>query len=257
MNLRRALDGLVRMAQDARPQYRADGLAVTRRNLGFLRDPRFDEAWRKAAAGAAAAFPNGDVPDVRWRAHVACWAAQHAMRHDGDFVECGVFVGLLSLTVCHFLDFAKLDRSFFLFDTFAGIPDRGLSEAERRSAAWLNRELYFDCYDVTKRNFAPFPNAHLVKGILPESLGEVAPRMPRIAYLSMDLNATKAEHDVIVALWDRLVPGAVVLIDDYGFAGHDSQQAMWNAFASDRLLAIATLPTGQGLLIKPAGPGPS
>jgi hypothetical protein len=251
VSYRKLLDGLVRVMQDVRPQYRADGLAVSRRNLAFLHEPQFEQAWSKMAERVASAFPNGVVPDVRWRAHIACWAACQAMQYDGDFVECGVFVGILSATVCHYINFGRLDRSFYLFDTFAGIPDQGLSPEERRSAAWLNRELYFDCYDVAQKNFAAFPNAVLIRGILPDSLAQVADRLHRIAYLSIDLNGAHAEHKVILRLWERLIPGAVVLIDDYGFAGHDGQHAMWDAFAADKGVAIATLPTGQGLLLKP------
>ena len=51
-------------------------------------------------------------------------------------------------------------------------------------------------------------------------------------------------------LWPQLSVGAIIIIDDYGFVGHDAQYAMWNAFAAERDLMIATLPTGQGLLIK-------
>ena len=44
--------------------------------------------------------------------------------------------------------------------------------------------------------------------------------------------------------------GAVVVIDDYGFKGFESQHDMWNAFAAEHGQIIANLPTGQGLLIK-------
>jgi O-methyltransferase len=188
------------------------------------------------------------MPDIRWRAHMACWAARHALTLEGDFVECGVHTGLLSMTVCHFLDFASVPRSFWLFDTFAGIPVDRLPEAERAGAEAMNRSHYFDCWEIAQRNFARWPNARLLRGILPESLASAD--LDRIAYLSVDLNSAAGERAVIDALWERLSPGAVVLIDDYAFKGHDQQYDMWNGFAHEHGRMIATLPTGQGLLLR-------
>lgn len=229
------------------PEYEANGLAVKNRQLDFLDEPRFAAAWAAAVEGNREGWPR-KMPDIRWRAHIACWAARHALTLEGDFVECGVHTGLLSMTICDFLDFAALPRRFWLFDTFAGIPVDRLPQDERESAEAMNRGYYFDCWEIAQRNFAPWPNARLVRGILPESLA--CAEFDRIAYLSVDLNSAAAERAVMDALWDRLSPGAAVLIDDYAFKGHERQYEMWNAFAVENGRMIATLPTGQGLLLR-------
>ncbi len=229
------------------PEYEANGLAVKNRRLDFLDEPRFAAAWAAAVEGNREGWPR-KMPDIRWRAHFACWAAHHGLTLEGDFVECGVHTGLLSMTVCHFLDFQDLPRTFWLFDTFEGIPMETLPEDERKAAEGFNRDLYFDCWEIVRRNFGPYPNARLVRGILPDSLAEAD--LTRIAYLSVDLNSASAEKAVMEMLWDSLVPGAVVLIDDYAFKGHEAQYRMWNSFAESRGRMIATLPTGQGLLLR-------
>ena len=226
--------------------YVADGLAVEGKTTAFLNEPRFKAAWEFSRAGNSDGW-RGKVPDIRWRAHVACWAAAQGARLEGDFVECGVHTGMLSMTICHFLDFARSDKRFFLFDTFSGIPLETIEPQELPGAERANRH-YFDCHALARRNFAAFPNAVLVKGILPQSLLQ-AP-LSRIAYLSVDLNNSGAEKAVIEALWDRLSPSAMVLIDDYGFTGQEAQAKMWDAFAASQDRAIASLPTGQGLLIR-------
>lgn len=247
----KAVKARVRALTGAKPRmrvdYRADGLGVVNRNLGFMADPAFEAAWAKTVAANREGW-NGAVPDVRWRAHVAVWAARHGLARAGDFVECGVHTGLLSIMICEMLGFAGLDRRFYLYDTFGGIPLDGLDGEARVKAEAANASVYGDVWSVAQRNFAPYPNAVLVRGALPGTLGE---EPSRIAYLSVDLNHAGAEKAVIERLWPRLSPGAIVLIDDYGFAGNGDQTAMWNAFAAAEGLAIATLPTGQGLLIKP------
>lgn len=229
--------------------YRADGVAVTGKNLAALRDPRLTTAYAEAARLNAEGWPSG-VPDISWRAHVCCWAATQALRIPGDFVECGVHTGLLSLTVAHFVDFAKLDRRFWLMDTFEGIPVERVEEKEREHVKQLNSDLYFDCYALTQRNFAPYPNARLVRGILPDSLAET--EIEAVAYLSIDLNNANAEMATIERLWPKLSPGAIVVLDDYAFTGYEVQHERWDEFARKQGLMVLTVPTGQGILMKPA-----
>src|SRR5882672_5699463 len=107
--------------------YKADGLAVRHRNLSFLTEDRFAAAWEGSRRASAPGFKNGKVPDARWRALICVQAAEQALRTEGDFVECGVNTGLVSGMVCRYLDFAKIKRTFFLFDTFAGIPLAGIA----------------------------------------------------------------------------------------------------------------------------------
>lgn len=47
-----------------------------------------------------------------------------------------------------YVGFGALDRRFYLFDTFAGIPDEAISEEERR----LGRRAggYDECYDAVR-----------------------------------------------------------------------------------------------------------
>jgi O-methyltransferase len=224
-----------------------DGMSITGRNLAFLEDPVFKAAWAASYEANKESWKSG-VPDVRWRAHIALWAAEQGLRLEGDFVECGVHTGLLSLVICHALQFDKLPRRFYLFDTFDGIPDEDMNDIEQHRIKTVGALDYKNVWGLAKRNFAPFPNAQLVQGRLPKSLETVV--VEKIAYLSVDLNNVKAERGVIAQLWEKVVPGAIVLIDDYAWIGCEQQQQMWDTFARAHGLSIATLPTGQGLLIK-------
>lgn len=230
--------------------YKSDGLAVKYRNLSFMSDPAFAAAWSNAVELNREGWARNKrgVPDIRWRAHICCWAAQNVADLDGDFVECGVHTGLLSLTVAKYLDFQNSHKKFWLFDTFAGIPVTQLTGEERARAEAFNAGTYFDVLKLAQRNFSPFHNAHIVQGELPQSLATVD--IEKICYLSIDLNNTIAEQQTIEVLWPRIVRGGIIILDDYGFKGHEAQYAMWNAFARKNGRMIATLPTGQGLLIK-------
>ena len=231
-----------------RADFQADGLAVAGKNPSFLEDPAFKDAWAFSEKLNREGW-SGKVPDVRWRAHVACWAARHCLHVPGDFAEFGVHTGIFSLTICRMLDFGRVPKTYHLFDTFAGIPiSARMTEEEKVFTADINRQLYFDCFAIAQRNFAHFPNAKLVRGILPDTLD---PRpFERLAFVHIDLNNAVAELEVIAAIWDGVSPGGIVLLDDYGFAGYEAQHQGWNAFCSARDHAVLNLPTGQGMILK-------
>ncbi len=224
--------------------YFADELGVRSKIIPFQEDERFKAAWAYTAEKNDKAWPGG-TPDVRWRAHTACWAAEQALTVEGDFVECGVYMGLLSLTVCGVIDFDKTGRAFWLFDTFAGIPQR-----QGSTLAAKTNEIYTCGLKEAQDAFSRFRSARLVAGALPETLNVLPPdRM--IAYLSVDLNDAGYEMQVMDRLWPRLSAGGVVLIDDYGWTFNREQHRVWNRFASENGVSILSLPTGQGLIVKP------
>ncbi len=243
-----------RRSRHMQTHYKGDGVGVRGKNMDFLHDPKFVAAWDSMLEGNHGEFRNkkwfkGRVPDVRWRAHLNCWAAHSALKLDGDFVECGTATGFQAATVCNYLDFQNVDKSFFLFDTFAGIPvSDELTEKERTYAQKSNKNAYFDCYSAAEENFSPWSNVQLLRGILPGTLLDAS--INKIAYLHIDLNNASAEMETIQELWGCITAGAPIILDDYAFRGHEDQYAAWNKFSIKYEHPIFTLPTGQGLMIK-------
>jgi hypothetical protein len=228
--------------------YANRGMRVFGKSVDFSTDPAFQRAYQRgwSRLGKSAA----QTDDASWIVHIAIWAAAQAAWLDGDFVECGVNTGLLSVAICDFLDFNRLDKDFWLFDTFAGIPEEQMSAEERAGiGGWHNRNSYEECYAAARDNFAEWPRCRLVRGRVPETLAQF-PAGRRVAYLSIDMNIVLPEIAAIEFFWDRLVPGALVLLDDYAWATHRAQKAAFDAFAAARDRLILTLPTGQGLLIR-------
>lgn len=227
--------------------YNQDGLA-TQHNADFMRDPRFADAYRVG-------MENGKPSTrVEWRVHIALWCATQALRFKGDFVECGVHTGILSGAVMTWLDFAKeTDRRFYLFDTWAGIPAEQMSQQERQLGVEQMNRKYMNgdtLYADAAKKFSRWSNAVVVRGKVPDSLTAMQSSQ-RVAYASIDLNVTEAEMGAIDFIWPRMVSGGLVLLDDYGWAPHINQKIAWDAWAQRNGVMIMSLPTGQGLLLKP------
>ncbi|MDO9264555.1 MAG: TylF/MycF/NovP-related O-methyltransferase [Desulfosalsimonadaceae bacterium] len=221
--------------------YNQDGLA-TRHNADFIQNERF----RRAYALGKATGSWGKV-DVHWRAHVACWAAQKGLSVEGDFVECGVNRGGLARTVLDYVDLCSTSRKFFLLDTFEGLVDRYISEDERKLG--IRQGGYEDCFEDVKRRFEPFQNVVLIRGAVPETLSAVT--SDHIAYLSIDMNCVAPEIAAAEYFWPKLSSGAVIVLDDYGWSKHIMQKQAFDSFAEAHGVQVLSLPTGQGIMIKP------
>lgn len=230
--------------------YAQDGLATVHSHA-FLDDPRFQAAYARGLA----AIGTSDDYEWHWRIHVGLWAASLAAKLPGDFVECGVNKGFLSSAIMQYLDWNTLDKSFYLLDTFSGVDERFLAPEEvaagarEKNAHNLRTGFYVGDIASVTRNFSEWRNVHIVQGSVPESLERASPL--QVAYLHIDMNCAPPEVAAIGYYWDRLVPGAVVLLDDYAYFGFGAQKAAMDAFAQTKGVQICSLPTGQGLLFKP------
>ena len=134
-----------------------------------------------------------------------------------------------------------------MFDTFCGIPEY-TNEQEREIARPAYNSWYPYCWEQTKANFAPFPNARLIRGIVPQTLPEAG--IEKVCYLSLDMNIAAPECAAIEFFWPKLVPGAIIVLDDYAWKQHEEQMRALDEFAAKQGVPILTLPTGQGLIIK-------
>ncbi len=227
--------------------YNQDGL-ISVHNHEFMQEPRFTAAYQRGVAAA------GQDYHWHWRVHIGLWAAQTAVRLPGDFVECGVNRGFLSSSIMQRLDWDALGRQFYLLDTFRGVDPRYLSDDDRRegvvekNAGWIEQGFYATESDSVRRNFAEWRNVTIVEGAIPETLSRVT--AARIAFLHIDMNCAAPEVAALEYFWPRLQVGAPVLLDDYAFHGYRHQKVAMDALAERLGVAIASLPTGQGLLIR-------
>jgi hypothetical protein len=154
-----------------------------------------------------------------------------------------------------FLDWDSLNRTFYLLDTFEGLDQSYVSHEDcqcgaiARNESALESGAYVRSVESVKANFSQWKKTRIIMGSVPETLNRVDTR--NVAYLHLDMNCSPPEIAAMTFFWDRLVPGALVLLDDYAYRGYESQKTAMDAFAKEKHVMIVSLPTGQGLLIKP------
>lgn len=145
-------------------------------------------------------------------------------------MECGTAKGFCAKTI---LEYTKTKKKFFLLDKWDGLEK------------YCDR--YVDFAEI-EETFSRYPNVNLAKGTIPETLKHV--NTDKIAFIHMDLNSAEPEMAAINYFWDKLVPNAIIVLDDYGHPGFEEQRYAWDRFAQEKNVNILCLPTGQGLILK-------
>ena len=222
--------------------YAQDMLICVWKNLAFRSDKNFMDSFTSVAK-------TDQEKSLLWRLHVLAWASHIALRMEGDFVECGVFKGFSSAVLCKYHGFGNVPREFYLYDTFSGLPEETSTDDER--GAWNPSYKAVDSKDWYKevcQTFSPYPNVRVIRGVVPHTFEAESPE--RIAYLHIDMNSEKAEILALESLFDRVVPGGVVVLDDYGWQCNARQTVAESAFMKKRDHMVLELPTGQGVILK-------
>lgn len=151
-------------------------------------------------------------------------------RIEGAVVECGVWKGGSMMAVARTLmEAGDTSRQLYLFDTFEGMTaptDRDVSMDGRTAAQLLQSSSRDDAesvwcvaplegvrqavggtgYDMRQVSF--------VKGRVEDTIPRHAPE--KIALLRLDTDWYESTRHELEHLFPRLVPGGVLIIDDYG-----------------------------------------
>ena len=219
-------------------------LLYTYNNADFLSDPLFQQAYAHVRRLDTSGITGSGI---EWRIHVLCWAAYHASHLEGDFVDCGVNTGLFSRAVMEYVNFGSLDKRYYLLDTFTGLDPKYSSDYEMQRH---HRIGYggVDLFDQAKQTFSGF-NTKIIKGPVPDTLPQVD--TDKVAYLSIDMNCVLPEVAALEFFWDRMTRAGLIILDDYAYPGAEEQKHAHDRFAKSKGVQILTLPTCQGLIVKP------
>lgn len=230
------LQGLQQAVDNLAPQgiYAGDNLFTFGRNLGFFENKKFVEAW---GAHASTQIEQAIV----WRIYVLAWAAKSVIARNvpGDFAECACYKGTSARIICDYVDFADSGRHYYLYDLFEH-DDSMIHHSMPEHGEAL--------FDQVKARFLGFPNVTVTKGFLPDVLDQVSP--DTIAFMHIDLNNAPAEIGVLDRLFDRLSPGGILVLDDYGWLAYRAQKLAEDPWLATRGYEVLELPTGQGLVFK-------
>jgi O-methyltransferase len=137
---------------------------------------------------------------------------------DGCVVECGTWRGGMVGGIAKLLG----DREYFLFDSFEGLPEAKSIDGES-ALAWQNDKTHSQYLDNCKAEISFAKEAmalsgakryHITKGWFSDTL-PLFDRSKKISILRLDGDWYESTMDCLNNLYDNVVPGGVIIMDDY------------------------------------------
>lgn len=145
-------------------------------------------------------------------------AVRYAVENNvrGDVVECGAARGGSSALMGLTLKQLHSDKALWVFDTFAGLPPPTLDDPDYEIAKERTGTCLGTLQEV-QRLFADLeilPQSIFVKGLFRDTLPTCD--VENIAVLHLDGDWYQSVKDCLEHLYDRVSPGGIIQIDDYG-----------------------------------------
>lgn len=151
-------------------------------------------------------------------------------RLEGAFVECGVWKGGCAAVMAYVTKKYGSNRELHLFDSFEGLPHPTEKDGEKvfRYMANVEKGKYASRYkcegtvDMVRELFErklrmADAAVHFHKGWFKETIPQQKEKIGKIAILRLDGDWYESTQICLEQLYDNVVSGGFVVIDDYGY----------------------------------------
>ena len=218
-----------------------------------LRDPEFDNLYLAGALATRTA----PVPLRRRDRFLSLLQRFEEVRNlEGWVAECGCFQGLSSFLLCSRIrqhNPAFDGAGYQIYDSFQGLsePRPEDTDAAEPEVAQVRKNMKKGMYaarlDHVKNGLAPFPGIAYFPGWIPEAFAADNPNKYRFVHVDVDLY--QPTLDSFQYFWPRLVPGGMMVCDDYNWPG--AKRAV-EEFCGKAGVPFQTTPMNQAYLSRPA-----
>lgn len=163
------------------------------------------------------------------------WTLVSQCRHlEGCLIEVSVWrggtAGIIGLAA---LD-ADINAPLYLCDTFSGVPKAGSRDTLYRGGEHADTNPQVVDQLMARLGLS---RARILRGVFPDQTGHLVTE-DRCRFCHVDVDVYESARGVTEWVWPRLVPGGVLVFDDYGFQGCEGVTSCVHEFATgkDRLM---------------------
>ena len=197
--------------------------------------------------------PSITLNSLSWRHYLVYWSATIATRFSKtsscNFVEAGTCDGLtIKFAISALENEISLGTNYkvFLYDAWDAMKLEHLTTKESGATGHYS----YLSIEQTKTNLKEYrEHCEFVKGYIPEVFSE-NPGPRDLSWLHIDLNSSMPTQKTLEQFVPKLLPGGVVLFDDYGHGGFSETKEIADKFFSNDDGLLMPLPTGQAIFFK-------
>ena len=130
-------------------------------------------------------------------------------------LEVGVWRGGTAGIMAQQLSDLKSNAVLYLADTFSGVAKAGANDSFYTGGEHGDTSQQI-VEDVLK-NKSQYPHYKILKGIFPEDTAHEINVDEQFGLCHIDVDVYTSAKDILEWVWQKLIPGGVVVFDDYGF----------------------------------------
>jgi O-methyltransferase len=166
----------------------------------------------------------------------------------GALLEVGAWRGGSGCIIAKAADLCGIAERVYLCDTFQGLVKAGAMDTSYKGGEY--RAVMAEVEALVHR--MNVYNVEVLSGTFPDETGAaLSDKQFRFAHI--DVKAYQSTKDILDWLWPRLVPGGMVVLNDYGTYGCEGVTRLANELASmDDRIFVHNL-NGHGVFIKREG----
>jgi hypothetical protein len=164
--------------------------------------------------------------------------ARAARSMAGVFAEAGVFKGGSARLICE----EKAELPLHLFDVFETLQDGPVAGGEEV------RNHFGETHGTlahSKRLLSPYSNVHFHAGLFPQTSAGLEDL--RFSFVHLDLDLAGSTRAALAFFHPRLVPGGILIGDDYG---DDELRACFEAWFNSQPDTLIELPWSQLMVVR-------
>ena len=190
---------------------------------------------------------------LSWRHYIVYWtskfAAKNTQAEEVKIVEAGVWHGMsTTYAISAIRSTLGLSSNFevFLYDAWEGMKEENLTSSEKGS---IGNYSYLSL-EQAKSNLSDFRDScRFIKGHIPDVFVE-NPGPTELSWLHIDLNSSMPTLKTLEQFVPKLLPGGVVLFDDYAHGGFSETRKVADDYCNQVNGLLFPLPTGQAIFFK-------
>jgi O-methyltransferase len=177
----------------------------------------------------------------------AAWAlyslARQTLSLPGDFLEAGVYRGGTARLLRRILGTSDHKRALHLFDTFGGMPrtDRNLDIHRERDFSDTSVEAVSAFIGTVEWIFYH-------DGLIPDTFKGL--ESARFAFAHIDVDIYQSVLDCCRFVYPRMVPGGILIFDDYGLPSCPGARVAVDSFFKDKPDIPFVLHSGQAIVFR-------
>lgn len=172
----------------------------------------------------------------------------------GHYLDFGVYFGKSYFSWHKFVEVltpAATHKKVFGFDTFTGFPslsaeDGASDQAIQKQPGGLSSESFLaEFLELLSLHNAdavlPAERGKIIQGDITKTLPQWLEQNPeaRFCLVNIDVDIYEPTAVILEGCWDRIVPGGVLILDEYATSKWPGETNAWDDFARKRSLTVA------------------